>query len=173
MSYILDALNKAERQRRLGRVPEVHQPPQVPPRVVRRWPWLLATVLGFNTAALVALWWLGADRPTGLAVLTAASQPDTPVAQADAYVRLAEQPLDVAPPQPYASLPAKLRRALGPLNLDLHVFGDRPERRFVLINSRRYRQGDWLAEGPLLESIDPDGVVLSYRGQRFTLSAQP
>lgn len=56
------------------------------------------------------------------------------------------------------------------LNLDLLVYNDSPSVRFAVINGRKYREGGQLTEGPALESITPDGVILASRGQRFTLS---
>lgn len=61
---------------------------------------------------------------------------------------------------------------LPPLHLDVHVYATRPEDRFVYINMHRYREGSTLAEGPILERIRRDGVVLSYRGVRFLLPRQ-
>jgi len=39
-----------------------------------------------------------------------------------------------------------------------------------VINGRKYREGAQLTEGPRLESITPEGVVLASQGQRFTLN---
>lgn len=55
------------------------------------------------------------------------------------------------------------------LRLELHVYSNRPQERFAFINSRKYREGDTLAEGPQVEEITRDGVVLSLRGNRFLL----
>lgn len=55
------------------------------------------------------------------------------------------------------------------LNLDLHVYSETPAGRFVVINSRKYKEGGQLAEGPRVETITKDGVVLSNQGRRFTL----
>jgi general secretion pathway protein B len=55
------------------------------------------------------------------------------------------------------------------LRLELHVYSDRPEQRFVFINSRKYREGEVLQEGPSVEQIRADGVVLSQHGRRFLL----
>ena len=55
------------------------------------------------------------------------------------------------------------------LHLDLHVFADRPRDRFVMINMHRLGEGDSLPEGVRVETIRPDGVVLTYRGTRFLL----
>jgi general secretion pathway protein B len=56
------------------------------------------------------------------------------------------------------------------LNLDLHVYSDAPAGRFVVINTRKYKEGGQLAEGPTVEAITVDGVILSNQGRRFTLS---
>lgn len=56
------------------------------------------------------------------------------------------------------------------LHLDLHVYAARPQDRFVFVNSHKYREGDTLQEGPVVEQITPNGAVLDYRGSRFLLS---
>jgi general secretion pathway protein B len=56
------------------------------------------------------------------------------------------------------------------LNLDLHVYSDKPASRFVVINSRKYKEGGQLTEGPTVDSITKDGVILVNQGRRFTLS---
>lgn len=55
------------------------------------------------------------------------------------------------------------------LRLDLHVYATRPQDRFVMINMHKLREGDSLPEGVHVESILPEGVVLSYNGSRFLL----
>ena len=55
------------------------------------------------------------------------------------------------------------------LNLDLHVYSEAAATRFVIINSRKYKEGSRLSEGPTVESITSDGVILSSQGRRFTL----
>jgi general secretion pathway protein B len=62
--------------------------------------------------------------------------------------------------------------ALPDMHLDVHVYATRPAERFVYINMRKYREGATLAEGPLLERIRRDGVVLDYHGLRFVLPRQ-
>lgn len=56
------------------------------------------------------------------------------------------------------------------LNLDLHVYSDAPASRFVVINTRKYKEGGQLSEGPRVEAITRDGVILSNQGRRFTLT---
>ena len=58
------------------------------------------------------------------------------------------------------------------LRLDIHVHAVDPGKRFVFINMRKYREGERLDEGPLLETITPTGVVLVDKGNRFTLESE-
>ena len=55
------------------------------------------------------------------------------------------------------------------LRLDLHVYAARPQDRFVMINMKKLREGDSLPEGVRVESITPEGAVLSFSGSRFLL----
>jgi general secretion pathway protein B len=55
------------------------------------------------------------------------------------------------------------------LRLDLHVFAARPEDRFVMINMHKVHEGDTLPEGVHVDSITPEGAVLSYNGSHFLL----
>jgi general secretion pathway protein B len=55
------------------------------------------------------------------------------------------------------------------LHVDIHVFADAPEDRFVFINMNKQVEGSRLAEGPLVEEITTDGVVLNYNGTSFLL----
>jgi general secretion pathway protein B len=62
------------------------------------------------------------------------------------------------------------RGGVAALHLDLHVYATQPQQRFIFVNSRKYKEGDTLAEGPVVEQITPDGAVLNFRGSRFKLS---
>ena len=55
------------------------------------------------------------------------------------------------------------------LRLDLHVFAPRPQDRFVMINMHKLREGDSTADGVRVDSITPEGALMSYNGQRFLL----
>jgi general secretion pathway protein B len=60
--------------------------------------------------------------------------------------------------------------SLPQLRLDLHVYAAQPSQRFVMINMRKLREGESTPEGARVESITPDGAVLSYNGARFLLT---
>jgi len=58
------------------------------------------------------------------------------------------------------------------LHLDVHVYSELPEQRFVLINMQKYHEGGQLQEGPVVDEITPNDVILSFRGQRFRVQSQ-
>jgi general secretion pathway protein B len=64
-------------------------------------------------------------------------------------------------------------QALPELHLDVHVYATQPADRFVYINMRKYHEGAKLQEGPTVERIRRDGVVLNDQGVRFLLPRQP
>jgi general secretion pathway protein B len=80
-----------------------------------------------------------------------------------------------APPPSTALLPtiyeviADGSIVLPELHLDIHVYSEVPADRFVFINMSKQRENSQLSEGPLVEEITPDGVILGYRGKSFLL----
>ncbi len=137
---------------------------------------------------------LAAASPAAAAAPTvaAASPPAPTTASGEASTSGASgssSPEDYAPAQeaPSAELNGHVRRStasgvplyqdvsatpgtqLPQLRLDLHVFAARPEDRFVMINMHKLREGDSLPEGVHVDSITPEGAVLSYNGWKFLL----
>jgi general secretion pathway protein B len=55
------------------------------------------------------------------------------------------------------------------LRLDLHVYAVKPQDRFALINMHKLHEGDSVQNGVRVESITPDGVVMSHNGSKFLL----
>lgn len=83
MSYILDALKKAERDRRLRRIPTlgtVHGAAPAPRR--RLWPWITGAVLGANAIAFLTLFRLGALTPAAEDARAASGAPSAPAVTA-------------------------------------------------------------------------------------------
>lgn len=62
--------------------------------------------------------------------------------------------------------------SLPELHLDIHVHSQNPGERFVFVNMRKYLEGETLKEGPNVERITADGVILNQRGLRFLLPRQ-
>jgi general secretion pathway protein B len=53
------------------------------------------------------------------------------------------------------------------INVEIHVYDATAANRFVFINMSKYGEGDRLKEGPVIEQITPDGVILRHQSQRF------
>ena len=64
---------------------------------------------------------------------------------------------------------AQGRVSLPDLHVDIHVFSEVASDRFVFINMNKHKEGSRLSEGPLVEEITADGVVLSMDGTTFLL----
>lgn len=71
-----------------------------------------------------------------------------------------------APLRKFREMPPDYRADFPALKIEIHVYEKAPQRRFVMVNGRRYREGERLAEGPALVEIVPDGLVLEYRGEK-------
>jgi general secretion pathway protein B len=77
----------------------------------------------------------------------------------------APPPLEMIPL--ITEMPVDLQQALHALRVDVHVYADAPANRFVMINLRKYREGDRVNDDLYLERITREGMVLIWRGQRF------
>lgn len=64
-------------------------------------------------------------------------------------------------------LPDSIRRALPALRVAGFSHGDAPGARLAVINDRIRREGEGLGDGVILEQVNNDGIVLSFRGYRF------
>jgi hypothetical protein len=71
---------------------------------------------------------------------------------------------------PYLNeLPASLKKTLPPIRMTSHLY--RGNSRLVSINGRIMSGGVNMGDGLFLEEITPEGVIMSFRGQRFRLKA--
>lgn len=91
--------------------------------------------------------------------------PPTPIPEA-----AAPAPAPMAPDVPRLDqLDPDTRSALPPLKLSMHVYAEQAPDRFVLIDGRRYGEGEKLAPSLQLIEVRRDGVVLDFNGRRFLL----
>jgi general secretion pathway protein B len=67
-------------------------------------------------------------------------------------------------------LPDPVQKAIPPLTFSFHVYSDNPERRTIIINKRRVKEGDTIESDLVLEEISQQGVVLQWQGQRFYIN---
>jgi len=87
-------------------------------------------------------------------------------------VLISQNPSSVPPEDIYPSIQevrASGAVTLPDLHLDIHVYSSEPEDRFAFINMSKMREGSRLDEGPVVEEITPDGVVLRHQGLLFLL----
>lgn len=200
MSFILDALRKAESERNRNVGPVLMDARIAPPRRgLPGWAVGLGVVLLLNLGLLA--WLLGRTQPPAMVApaareaaepapqaAPAAQDPPGPAASAPQPAQApADLPtLPVAPP--HASGPSlaatgdeerlpelrELRNAgvsLPDLALNLHVYALAPADRSVMLNGQRAREGDYLPNGVKVERITPQAVILEASGRRFRLTA--
>jgi general secretion pathway protein B len=71
-----------------------------------------------------------------------------------------------APLRKFREMPPDYRADFPALKIEIHVYEKSPQQRFVMVNGKRYREGERLNEGPQLVEIVPDGLVLEFRGEK-------
>jgi general secretion pathway protein B len=80
------------------------------------------------------------------------------------------------PTAPEAAPPAgaggDLKALAARMSLQVLTWAPDPRDRFVFLNGRRYGEGQLVDDKFLVERINEDGVVLSYRGERVTLKGR-
>ena len=215
MSYILDALKKADRERTLGKVPDL-ETVDWPARQQSRsqlWLWVLGALLVIN-GLFISLAVLDRTNTESLSQADVGQAPaDSP--RAPQAVPIARPPVEsvlpettrpripVSPPVQQAAKPAMatppakqtpakkptrkppattggefdipewrelsldFRSRLTLPRIDVHVYADDPARRFIMADLKKYREGETLANGALLERIHPGSIQLNYDGTRF------
>lgn len=194
MSFILDALKKAEseRNRQLGPV-LMNARVAAPRRPLPAWGWVLAVVLVANLGVLA---WLllrtpspapevidaGAAREAAppVAASTGAPANATPAAAApsSATVPPVMQPRAASPSLssdaeqlPTAQELQAQGVALPELQLNLHIYDPEPVHRSILLNGQRLREGEFTPGGVRVERITEQSVVLEAAGRRFRIAA--
>ncbi|MCW8925892.1 MAG: general secretion pathway protein GspB [Xanthomonadales bacterium] len=230
MSYILDALKKAEQEHDIGAVPDLATPHETEPPETRNKPWLwvfvallvvnviLAVILLKSRVAEEAVTKQPMPEPQPALVDSQPAQPVQPASATPIVERPAPKeqtsmaanrpartagevvllPEPVALPDPgsepaaetqagiftdvtttagdaskvpsWFTLPQAFRNKLDLPRVDVHVYSDEPQKRFILVNLEKYREGETLASGLVLEEVLPDGMVMSYRGERFKVN---
>jgi general secretion pathway protein B len=225
MSYILEALRKAERERNAGQVPDIQvvsrSAPPAQKMPMARWLTLCAAVIIGIIVGLV--FWIKSvptvtTEHVSVPLATASAVVAVPVVEATSAIEAAEPqtnaarlddlldntsdalPIDdqqklsaeaspaaafVVHPAPAATqaeqaqaepelpaelkkikeMPADYRNGFPPIRVDVHVYDEQPAKRFVMVNGRRYHEGETLSEGPRVVSIEEDGIVFNFRNE--------
>jgi general secretion pathway protein B len=195
MSYILEALKKAQAERQLGNAPTIHAPalhaaPVKSPAVKKSG----ALAVGMVAAVLaVAGWFFWRQRAPGPVAIPATALAPAPVA-APVVV---PAPVVVARPEPapvprprkpaapvapapapapedtvrYArDLPQEIQQQLPRVTFGGYMYSDNAADRLVLVDKTLRHEGEEIAPGLLLEKLLPKGAVLNFRGTRYRVA---
>lgn len=200
MSYVLDALKRADAERERGAVPGLHaQPvPLLPadtdtPRTGSPWIWL---GLGLAIGLLATFAWLVGEKesardvampaavappqpqPTAPVVIAVAPPPITrlPAVAAAAAAKPAPKPAETPAETPASRVPAlhelpdAVRRELPALTIGGSIYSADPAQRFLVINGRVVHEKDEIAPDLRLEQIKLKAAVLKYKSYRYTIA---
>lgn len=65
-----------------------------------------------------------------------------------------------------------IRRDLPKMDMSMHVYSADPQARFIVVNGKRFGEGEQPETEVTLREIRRDGAVLVYRGTTFVLPRQ-
>jgi len=191
MSYILDALNKADQARKQ----QLETSPQLPSSdssqaETRHNQLLPAGLLTLSLSGL--LYWLApwqapqtpvaaVTQPTVQPVITAQPQTPThtePVQQVARKTALADEKPDIQPQAEsrveavpaLMDLPRQLLDALPAINISAHTYSAEKHKRMVIINNKVLHENRPVTEQLLLRSITKEGVELEFNGTLFSMT---
>lgn len=198
MSYILDALRKADAQRARDPARGIHAQPAPsmaarPSRGARRGHWIGGGVAAVLLLAAVWIWFgpgsltaaptapASAVRSTAMppapplpaTVVLPAAPPPAPAAVAPKVAT--PPPAQAAPPvadrtYSVAELPAEVRQALPKFSVSGGVYSGNAAQRMLVVDGQVFDEGSEIAPGVVLEQVRPKVALLRFRGQRI---AQP
>ena len=188
MSYILDALKKADAERELGAVPHLHAQGHTDPpgsgaaRLGRRTGVVVGAALGFGLIS-AGLWWALRPSPaipppvavviTAPAAVAAAQAPPLPPSQAVPVVAMpAPRPPPVAAKATLPtleSLPPETRRELPPLAVGGAIYSPQASARVLIVNGQLLHEGDTIAPGLVLVAIGPKSAQMRWHDVRFSV----
>lgn len=192
MSYILEALRQADQRRQREATPITLAAAPAQPTPLRRslnLAWLLVSLLLLLLGIGIGWWKPWASPPDAAPAAPVQVMPPAPAGPVSAPAKSAPlakpAPVTVVKPEPevrtpepppaptsLGALPADLERELPGIRIALHGYSPQPKDRLVMINDRMLHQGDALTPELRLEEITPEGVVLTYKGYRFSRSVR-
>ena len=145
MSTILDALRKSEQERKLNKLPTLVD--MTAPHEPSRWPVYIGAALVVLASALVLL-----------AYIIWSAEPEA--------VKIPNNVKDVSVSE------GRQLRADVSLRVNVVSYSDDAKLRFAMVNGKLMREGEFVAPGLKVESIQLKSVVFNSRGQKITLSPE-
>lgn len=102
---------------------------------------------------------------------TQAALASSPSAKQDEAITLDKDDANVNEAVLIAELPESVRQKIPNIEFAGHVYSTSVERRSVMINGKKMREGDVVGSGLILQAITPEGAEFEYEGYRFKLGA--
>ena len=179
MSYILDALNKSEKERARKRAPGVTslQDDKPPVRYTARHYIIALALLAVVNSALVFLFFQQKDenRFDGLKFDEQGFDPELlevkvkPAAKISEPIPQLPAPLNIVNQTPvrFAELPPAIQAAIPEFEVTAHIYASDQSLRMAKIDGEPRREGDQISADMRLDAITETGLILNYRGHRY------
>ncbi len=68
-----------------------------------------------------------------------------------------------------SEMPHSFRRHVPAIDINVFVYSDQPENRFIMVSMQKFRVGQKIASGMELIEIQPNAIVVKYDGRRFKI----
>ena len=197
MSYILDALNKSEEEKKQHRTPglnTIHQKPANRSQVKRLWVIVAGSVVILNLLGLIFWFVFLADSPKQTDVkvdlvpkpqaIPRQAQPNnnTTFNPQTRTVRSEPALIGTTPSRPVrerttlqaepvqGSLSRQIKQEISAIRFSSHIFANDASLRMVVINGQSLREGNRFGSGLLLKNITEEGVVVAYQNHDVPIS---
>ena len=203
MSYILDALNKSEEEKKQHKTPglnTIHLRSDRNSTGNNRWLWPTVGILLVTINLLFVFWFTSDNTPSATSQNTPAvpsGKGRTPVEQSERREFTSANPnrgtgkagsTDTTPkPQSNLALQPSPQRAktsrpgqpegllssnisINNIKFSSHIYADDSSLRMVVIDGKRFREGDQISKNLKLHSISQDGVIVKHRNQLIPIS---
>ena len=137
-----------------------------------------------NKAQLAAIPDLPAKKPApdgiGMTAPKQSQQPETsppaakgPIQPSQVLQTPTQNTIKGTPPsEGVPSAPASLREAMAKMTMTILLYSEVKSERMAFINDRKYVEGEYVDGRYLLESITPEGALLSYQGEQALLRSR-
>ncbi len=199
MSYILEALKKADAQRGQGQVPGLHSqhmPPEFAQTSAQGNPLLIWIIMAMGVALMgVLLWATWQPEVPSVAPAIAVPPPARAVAPISTAPTAPERPTPISPLPSEQDLPRHFRQspstppstsvaaqrapsvhtaapvaeAFPKLTFGGAMHSENAESRMLIVNGQLHREGDTVAPGLVLERIELKSATFRHQGQRHVV----
>lgn len=175
MSYILDAIKKAEQTRQQGSEGSAVAASTAHVQQDTHRPIWIFLLIGIALA--LALWvfntsnqWANQQHRVSATMtnIAIAKQPSSTMPMPMATIELSGTS---ATTLSLLALPQAMRASLPAIAISAHIYSEISQQRTAIINKKVVHEGDYVAENLQLVSITPAGVLLRFHGQMFSMSA--